>query len=547
MKVVEREAKAREAVWNHPEARRYADRVITHFDSYYDLVFDGLENPPRLNLLAVIRWRSRSEEQTARRAHWERTKQARSAASDGMQSERMRSTSSLGSRPLSSDPSLNLSNQPGRRWTYSIEDILAYKRSSGKVEYFEPPLEALSAQVSPSEPLSTSTKDEGIIETVTSPVETNRSIRSGRVSISSMKPLSRVSSNDPPAKMGHRSNQSLGSLGQGSLTHALKSSIGTLNNRIRNNTSTSLADMNNGHADPDPLRSQHSPSHSSHALSSISHKISKSIGNVKDAANGSHGDQDHPHDFSLHVKSLFPKGPDARRSLDARSNRDLRAAELRDLRAAILASNETAVQEQASRENLRGHTNEADLAREIAENAAEERRDRAEMEDLVRRRELVLISTRETVSKLTLSAGISTMLVGVSPWSIGHSSASTRLCNTTSCSVISSAMSPRRPTKSRPSLPTSKGYARHIGPPRREAKMRLSYIEAMKRLPMSSPLCVLYQVTTLPPERMLIDLDVSPVSGIGVPPFPHRSPRFCPSVSIPSREDLLLIPKEGLG
>lgn len=111
--MIDRYYRALQLVTAHPTAIRLADKAKVHLWAYYGHVFDGLAHPPRLNHLAVIRWRSRSEEQAA-------------LAEDSVHSESRRSL-------------VKSVRKPGAAWQVTISDVENYKACGGIVRYFIPP------------------------------------------------------------------------------------------------------------------------------------------------------------------------------------------------------------------------------------------------------------------------------------------------------------------------------------------------------------------------------------------------------------------------
>lgn len=145
----------------HPASQRRALRAATHIDAYYSLLYQGLENPPKLNPLAIIRWVRRMDEQKEARAKWarehaEQTDRARLTSPlpwQGMRSS-VSSPGSEGLRPLAS-PRLPGGGVPPPRsvasaaskevciapgWHYTLDDIQAYNECGGRIDFFIPPV-----------------------------------------------------------------------------------------------------------------------------------------------------------------------------------------------------------------------------------------------------------------------------------------------------------------------------------------------------------------------------------------------------------------------
>ncbi|ORX37782.1 hypothetical protein BD324DRAFT_680664 [Kockovaella imperatae] len=110
----ERRFKALTLVAAHPDSERLAYKASSHLRHYYNLVYEGIDNPPRLNPLAVLRWKHKTEEQLNVQAHWEKMNR------------------------LSVAPS----------WRYTMDDVVAYQDAKGIVNYFIPPREPVNGRYS---------------------------------------------------------------------------------------------------------------------------------------------------------------------------------------------------------------------------------------------------------------------------------------------------------------------------------------------------------------------------------------------------------------
>jgi hypothetical protein len=142
----------------------------SHFQALYNHVYEGLENPPKLNALAVLRWRTKTREQAEAKAEWEAAEERsghfrlspsrlpspyirspvramHSSIVSAESSSRMRP--STDGRPGSTHSS-DQSRKPYKpaigidAWTYSIEDVSRYKACEGVVNYFVPPSRPIS-------------------------------------------------------------------------------------------------------------------------------------------------------------------------------------------------------------------------------------------------------------------------------------------------------------------------------------------------------------------------------------------------------------------
>lgn len=130
-------------------------------------MYDGLENPPRMNPLAVLRWKHRTEEQNRLREQWEE-RASREIAERIVQDKGRSPRSGFSERFSDSSRSLHIDSQrptkanglgylrrtsasrpngglngpgkfPAQWWRYTIEDVSAYKECKGVVDYFIPP------------------------------------------------------------------------------------------------------------------------------------------------------------------------------------------------------------------------------------------------------------------------------------------------------------------------------------------------------------------------------------------------------------------------
>ncbi|WWC92744.1 uncharacterized protein L201_007703 [Kwoniella dendrophila CBS 6074] len=182
----ERRFRALTQVAAHPSAERRAYTAGAKLRAFYSHVFEGIEDPPKLNPLAIIRWRLKTEEQNEARERWEHHNQSRDHHSH--QSDKSGVTNStspynhhnhLGGNIHSSPMSVGSSNKLGARksiessrsvslgslgkfkdnspnqrhkdnrnryergWGFSVDDIMAYKVAKGHVNYFIPPRRSL--------------------------------------------------------------------------------------------------------------------------------------------------------------------------------------------------------------------------------------------------------------------------------------------------------------------------------------------------------------------------------------------------------------------
>jgi hypothetical protein len=142
----------------HPASQRRAQRAALHLDGYYSYIYQGLENPPKLNLLAVLRWKHKTEAQKQAREKWVREHADSGhlaspllwpggrSGPNSPASEAMRSLSPrlLGSpHPLPPRSVASATSKPeqraGRDWQYTLDDIQGYNESGGRVDFWIPP------------------------------------------------------------------------------------------------------------------------------------------------------------------------------------------------------------------------------------------------------------------------------------------------------------------------------------------------------------------------------------------------------------------------
>ncbi|CAK9784531.1 hypothetical protein CC85DRAFT_326046 [Cutaneotrichosporon oleaginosum] len=143
----------------HPASQRRAQRAALHLDGYYSFIYQGLENPPKLNLLAVLRWKRKTEIQKQAREKWVKehvdsthlaspglwsgglSGSPSSPASDAIRALSPRlfgSPSPLPPRSVASATS-KPEHRAGRDWQYTLDDIQGYTDTGGRVDFFIPP------------------------------------------------------------------------------------------------------------------------------------------------------------------------------------------------------------------------------------------------------------------------------------------------------------------------------------------------------------------------------------------------------------------------
>lgn len=181
----------------HPASQRRANKAAVHFDAYYAMINDSLENPPKFNPLAVLRWVKKTDDQKVAKAKWEaeqleaangghsvgvsRRGSISSPQSDAMRMSLDTSRRSIGLFGRSTTSHGEPIVAPG--WHYTLDDVSAYTASGGRVDFFIPPIVELpeipleppsvppsdAGELRPRKSLSSSVGDHDLRERATSP------------------------------------------------------------------------------------------------------------------------------------------------------------------------------------------------------------------------------------------------------------------------------------------------------------------------------------------------------------------------------------------
>ena len=285
----ERRFKALTQVAAHPDSERLAYRASSHLRNYYNLVFEGLDDPPRLNPLAILRWKHKTEEQAELQGRWENRSVHQTKITTG--------------------------------WHYTTDDVVAYRSAKGVVNYFVPP-RATFEPTSPHrdsgessrKPESSSSRRPSTTQGLESKISLGSGLTSGeKASVLSFEAaqLSRSNSTDrrrrqevrsPP----HRHHQSLGAIAPERLAHAIRNPFERINK----------------------LRGDSKDEDSS--VEGRRRAVTKS---------GSLTDDEH----QFHLRNLIPRAFDARKSPDLSNVQKERQAELQALTSAL--AKETALRE----------------------------------------------------------------------------------------------------------------------------------------------------------------------------------------------------------
>lgn len=136
-----------------------AYKVSSQLRAYYHHVYEGLDEAPGLNPLAVLRWKHRTQEQKEAKKKWEKQQKhspSKSRSSNGLEGYGSPGSSmSVQSRPSQERQSSQSPDEPAGWWRYSVHDIVAYNDAGGVVNYFIPPRRKLDCP-SPAESVNPS-------------------------------------------------------------------------------------------------------------------------------------------------------------------------------------------------------------------------------------------------------------------------------------------------------------------------------------------------------------------------------------------------------
>ncbi|OCF43808.1 hypothetical protein I317_02250 [Kwoniella heveanensis CBS 569] len=363
----ERRFRALTQVAAHPASERMAYRAGSHLRAYYQHIYEGIENPPKLNHLAILRWRIKTDEQNEARRKWEQAHHdndstRRSHFGENIHSSPMsigsstkfsglrksiesaRSTS-FGSLHRNQDASKQKSEGTRQRgWNFTVEDIGAYKACNGAVNYFIPPrrthpdVEVLTEDED--QPASLPTRTESRRDDNSSMAGSSRKghhdIRTGVKTASNASLMevegegvlngdqSHTLSRSASIETGqggisrnrhtHRSHQSLSAIGQGSITHALKQPFEKLSNvakKQRTTQSATAGDHAEGLEDTH-LRPEVRPTHhgrpNNHQGTPITNKASRT---TMDSVNSRQRDQGFFRRHNNAAPSVTNAGPDS--------------------------------------------------------------------------------------------------------------------------------------------------------------------------------------------------------------------------------------------
>jgi len=178
----------------HPASERVAYHTSSHLRAFYNHIYEGIDNPPKTNPLAVLRWRLRMDDQREAKANWE-AEQSRSTAKqpspakavaafgDTLHSSpvTVRSSPNFGgprtssesgrpswlgasyrfSSPFKAQRNGHDTSSSAKGWKYTVEDVAAYKESGGTVNYFIPPRPTPSSDAGSEQEPHQSKQEEG--------------------------------------------------------------------------------------------------------------------------------------------------------------------------------------------------------------------------------------------------------------------------------------------------------------------------------------------------------------------------------------------------
>ena len=141
--IAERRFHALTQVAAHPDSERAAYRASSHLRAYYNRIFEGIEDPPGVNPLAILRWKHRTEEQTEARTAWEKENRASLQNEFGALNA---SPMSVGSK--NHETSSSSDKKAADKWRYSVNDISSYNAAGGVVNYWVAPRPAFNQRTS---------------------------------------------------------------------------------------------------------------------------------------------------------------------------------------------------------------------------------------------------------------------------------------------------------------------------------------------------------------------------------------------------------------
>lgn len=164
----------------HPSAITRANQAASHLWAWYGQIYDSIEDPPKKNPLAILRFKERTQEQEEARAKYrlekaERDKDptsfpsvwsnpvyqnpniagsSKTGQSNGKGTLKTSSTNTSAKGARSSTSVARTSHQLGPAgWHYTVDDVSAYRDANGVVKYFIPPLQAEPQDIRSSESL----------------------------------------------------------------------------------------------------------------------------------------------------------------------------------------------------------------------------------------------------------------------------------------------------------------------------------------------------------------------------------------------------------
>lgn len=162
----------------HPSAITRANKAGSHLWAWYAQIFDSIEDPPKKNPLAILRFKERTQEQEELRTRHrleqaERDKDPTSfpsvwsnpvyqtpnlagSSKTGQSNGRLKTSSTdISARGARSSASMARTGHQigGEGWHYTVDDVSAYREAGGVVKYFMPPLQAEPQAIRSSESL----------------------------------------------------------------------------------------------------------------------------------------------------------------------------------------------------------------------------------------------------------------------------------------------------------------------------------------------------------------------------------------------------------
>lgn len=152
----ERKYQAFLEVQAHPAAATRASQVVSHLWAWYSQIYETIDDPPKLNPLAVLRYKRKTAEQDEARERykaeqaelekqptsfpsvWTHQGYLSSSSLGGRTKPRSTGVSTKGARSSTSIKSGATNHVMAPGWHYTIDDVSAYRATGGRVQYHMP-------------------------------------------------------------------------------------------------------------------------------------------------------------------------------------------------------------------------------------------------------------------------------------------------------------------------------------------------------------------------------------------------------------------------